>query len=265
MDLGSFLELDKEQDKELKQYQFSRPPPKSYLDPPASTPPPPPPLGANGVLGHHANNSFDTTRTNGSLSSYSFGTSESGYRSSFRPNRSRSSTLMTAHTAPPTTLAPTPVPRKNTFVDELASSQLEVIPGAKCEKIDLQVSPTTQTHNQYHDQYPAPWRRKKKDSVWSWFKRWKVHEELDFAARYEIWVNRKGGKWILPAHTGLRTVVTQPSVLSSWFRFSKGTRKSLNWQSQIDYTWECSSQMREFIFAWQNYLHVWHSCMSVLT
>ena len=200
---GKFLELDKEQDEKIIQYQFSRPPPKSYLDPPpASTPPTEGNNNSVSIHHHHTSNSFDTTRTNGSLSSHSFGTAGSGYRSLFRQNRSRSSTLMTTQTTPTPTptpaLAPTPVPRKNTFVDELASSQHEVISaggGVKCEEIEVQMSPISQIHNQYHDhdhdQYPAPWAKKKKGRIWGLFKRWRVREELDFAARYEIWVNRK--------------------------------------------------------------------------
>lgn len=163
-------------------FHSSKPPLKTYLSINEE------PSGGYPPLAHllpelHYQTSFETNRTRSSSTSdstsdfHSFST-DSRSSSSFIQTRSRSSTVATGNSSTSGRIAPIPIPRQNTFVDEL-------LPTA-ANPVSKSNQPMTQD-----TMYPAPWAEKKKDRWWSRMKWWGKKREIGFEARYDIWVNRR--------------------------------------------------------------------------
>ena len=188
LDYSGFYDYEEE---EL--YHYTKPPPKSFLGSvyeleEARTSPGPPPRD-HGFLQRHNTRSFETTRTGGSSSGNSFSTSGYAYRSSSSfQSRSRSSTLATEYTPTAIRFAPTPIPRSNTFVNELVPSVSSIGPPLG-SRIQAQIT-TTEQQDKAQRQYPTPWG-KKKGGWWCRLKFWNRKKELDWGERYDIWMSSK--------------------------------------------------------------------------
>jgi len=172
-------------------YQCPKPPPKCFLgsvyELDAARVSPEPPPREHGFLQRHNTGSFETARTGHSSSGSSFSTSGYAYRSSSSfQSRSRSSSLATECTPTLIRFAPTPIPRNNTFVDELVPSATST--GSRlATKLRAQI--TTEQQGKPQHQYPTPWG-KKKGGWWRCLKFWNRKKELDWGERYDIWMGR---------------------------------------------------------------------------
>jgi len=181
-------------DSEEELYHYTKPPPKSFLGSvyeleEARASPGPPPRD-HGFLQRHNTRSFETIRTSHSSSGNSFSTSGYAYHSSSSfQSRSRSSTLATECTSAAIRFAPTPIPRSNTFVNELVPSVTSI--GSQISsKLQAQITTTEQQDKAQH-QYPTPWGKKKKGGWWCCLKFWNRKKELDWGDRYDIWMSSK--------------------------------------------------------------------------
>ncbi|KAF8460498.1 hypothetical protein BDZ91DRAFT_418399 [Kalaharituber pfeilii] len=152
----------------------------------------------NGFLLRRTAESFTTADTGMASSSHSFATSGHCTRSSSSlQTRSRSSTNTTAQsTAIQSAFIPPPIPYRNTFVDELITSPVAGGEHGGKGTDEAQVMATERNLRQNvgldaTPQYPSPWGKKSRGGWFGWFKRWgRRKQELDFEARYDIWVSR---------------------------------------------------------------------------
>lgn len=148
------------------------------------------PAQGRGYLSRCLEASYISHRTCNSVSSHSSGNSSCDSSLSLH-TRSTASTTATeppslrgsldaveASSSGPIIFKPTPIPRGNTFVDEL-------IPDMKTASSQPEVP------------YPTPWKKKREAGLWTWFKEFfkgAKSDEFDFEARYDIWVKRSREK-----------------------------------------------------------------------
>ncbi|KAF8429492.1 hypothetical protein EV426DRAFT_667733 [Tirmania nivea] len=187
-DYSGFYDYEEE-----KLYHYTKPPPKCFLgsvyelEEARASPGLHP--REHGFLQRHNTKSFETTRTGRSSPGDSFSTSGYAYRSSSSfQSRSRSSTLATECTPASIRFSPTPIPRTNTFVDELAPS----VPSTRSPLgSKSRVQTTTEKQDKPQHKYPTPWAKKKKGGWWRCLKLWNRNKELDWGERYDIWMSSK--------------------------------------------------------------------------